>query len=186
MTVHTTKNKPKTFDFIHGPMLRSWQAIMVISLLAYGVISWLILRSADTSNLHFRIDMTPFLTSALVLKIHVMSALSTFAVGVVLLSGLPKGTRTHKQLGWAWVITMFSTAVSSFFLIGLNGGHFSWIHGLSAWTVISLPFAVYAARRHDVKKHSNTMRGMFFGGMIIAGLFSFLPGRMMWRIFFAL
>ena len=186
MTVHTPAKKPKTFDFIHGPMLRSWKTIIVISMLAYAVLSWLILKNADTSNLHFRIDITPFLTSALVLKVHVVSALKTFAVGVSLLSGLPTGARIHKQLGWAWVMTMLSTAVSSFFLIGLNGGHFSWIHGLSAWTVISLPFAVYAARRHDVKKHSTTMRGMFFGGMVIAGLFSFLPGRMMWHIFFAI
>jgi uncharacterized membrane protein len=29
------------------------------------------------------------------------------------------------------------------------------------------------------------MTGMFMGGLVIAGLFSFLPGRLMWHLFFA-
>ena len=29
------------------------------------------------------------------------------------------------------------------------------------------------------------MTGIFVGGMLIAGLFSFLPGRTMWHLFFA-
>jgi len=30
------------------------------------------------------------------------------------------------------------------------------------------------------------MTGMFTGGMLIAGLFTFLPGRLMWDLFFAM
>ncbi len=157
---------------------------ILIALAIYAVISWMILQSSGVEAIRFRIDITPFLTSGLALKIHVVSAISTFLIGALLLSGLPKGTRTHKQLGWTWVITMTSTAVSSFFLVGLNGVHFSWIHGLSAWTIIILPFALVAARRHNVTAHANHMRGMFLGGMVIAGLFSFLPGRLMWHMFF--
>jgi len=145
----------------------------------------MILQNNNIDHLRFRIDITPFITSGLALKVHVVSALSTFLIGVVLLSGLPKGTKTHKRLGWTWAVFMASTAISSFFLVGLNGGHFSWIHGLSAWTIIILPFALVAARRHNVKSHAKHMRGMFVGGMVIAGLFSFLPGRMMWHMFFA-
>ena len=58
------------------------------------------------------------------------------------------------------------------------------IHALSAWTMIGLPFGVAAIRRRDVKKHRHTMTGMFVGAIVIAGLFSFLPGRLMWEIFF--
>lgn len=162
------------------------RTIFAISAIIYAAVSWFILQGADTTNLRFRIDITPLVTSKLALKIHVASALSTFFVGLILLSGLPKGTRVHKRLGWTWVIAMSATAISSFFLVGLNGTHFSWIHGLSAWTIITLPFAVVAARRHKVQSHAKHMRGMFLGGMLIAGLFTFLPGRMMWRIFFAI
>jgi len=105
---------------------------------------------------------------------------------LILLSKLPKGTQIHRRLGWLWVLCMASTAISSFFLVGLNGNQFSWIHGLSAWTIIILPFAVVAARRHNVKSHARHMRGMFLGGMLIAGLFTFLPGRLMWSLFFTI
>ena len=44
--------------------------------------------------------------------------------------------------------------------------------------------AVYAARRHRVAAHRRAMTGMFVGGLIVAGAFTFLPGRLMWAIFF--
>jgi uncharacterized membrane protein len=80
---------------------------------------------------------------------------------------------------------MALAAVSSFFIIGLNGNHFSFIHGISAWTVIALPMAVAAARRRDIRSHARGMTNMFVGGLLVAGLFTFLPGRMLWSIFFA-
>lgn len=160
-----------------------WRTAVFASLAGYAFISFKTLEGVE-NPVRFRIDVTPLLESALPLQIHVASAITTFLVGLYLLSGLPKGTATHKRLGWLWVSTMASTAISSFFLIGLNGHAMSWIHGLSAWTIIILPFAVVAARRHNVKSHAGHMRGMFLGGMLIAGLFSFLPGRMMWHLFF--
>lgn len=187
----TDKSAPKTapkkiFGVLPVPKQPSWQKIILIALAVYAGISWLILNGSDTSNLRFRIDVTPLLASVPILQIHVISALTTFAIGILLLLGLPKGTTTHKRLGWTWSAFMASTAISSFFLVGLNGGHFSFIHGLSAWIIIILPFGLLAARRHNVTSHAKHMRGMFFGGMVIAGLFSFLPGRLMWHIFFAI
>lgn len=160
--------------------------ILSVAISVYLVLSYFLLRDVDLSGFRMRLDVSPLLAGTIALQIHVASAITTFAIGLFLLSGLPKGTRLHRRLGWSWVVFMASTAISSFFLVGLNGNHMSWIHGLSAWTVIILPFAVVAARRHDVKSHAKHMRGMFLGGMLVAGLFSFLPGRMMWSLFFAL
>ena len=97
-----------------------------------------------------------------------------------------RGGGLHKTLGWTWVIAMAVTALSSFFITGLNGSFFSWIHGLSAWTLIGLPAGIHAIRNKDVKKHAKNMTGMFLGAMIIAGLFTFLPGRFMWSLFFTI
>lgn len=160
-----------------------WKMGVAGALAIYTGVSLMILRGTE-NPVRFRIDVSPLLESALPLQVHVFSAVTTFLIGLYLLSGLPKGTATHKRLGWTWVIAMASTAISSFFLIGLNGHSMSLIHGLSAWVIIILPFAVVAARRHKVKSHAGHMRGMFLGGMLIAGLFSFLPGRMMWHMFF--
>ncbi len=73
-----------------------------------------------------------------------------------------------------------------FFLIGLNGHHLSWIHGLSGWPIIVLPFPVAAARRHDVQSRAKHMRGMVLGGLLISGLFSFPRGRTLWSLFFTI
>lgn len=90
------------------------------------------------------------------LKLHLAAALGTLLVGVLLLAGV-KGRSWHKRLGWSWVALMAATAASSFWLQHLRPGSFSWIHGLSGWTLVALPAAVYAARRRKVRLHRRAM-----------------------------
>lgn len=158
--------------------------LMIIVPIAYGIISWLILRSAGNPPVHFRIDVSPLIEAAFVIKLHVLGAVIAFVTGIVLLRGV-KGSGLHRRLGYTWVAAMALTAISSFFITGLNGHNFSFIHGISAWTVITLPMAVAAARRRNIRKHAKGMTSAFVGGLLIAGLFTFLPGRMLWTIFFA-
>lgn len=159
------------------------RAVLLIAVAAYLAVSWMILKSADTPPIRFRFDPARLVEASIVLKLHVGGALAAFGIGTALMAGV-KGRALHKRLGYAWVAAMAVTAISSFFLTGLNGNQFSWIHGLSAWTLIGLPMAIAAARRKDIAKHRKDMTNMFTGGMLVAGLFSFLPGRMMWSIFF--
>jgi uncharacterized membrane protein len=79
---------------------------------------------------------------------------------------------------------MMTVAVSSLFIQLINNGHFSYIHLLSGWTILTLPLGVAFARRHKVKPHARMMTGLFTGGLILAGLFAFFPGRLMWQVFF--
>lgn len=128
-------------------------------------------------------DWSLLIAAPSAIQIHVAAALTALLIGIVLLAGI-KGTRLHRALGWTWVLAMGTTAVSSFFIHQINPGGLSLIHLLSGWTVVGLPMAVYAARRHRVQAHRRAMTGMFVGGLIVAGLLTFLPGRMMWAIFF--
>jgi len=82
------------------------------------------------------------------------------------------------------VLAMSFTALSSFFLTGVNGSWYSFIHALSAWTLISLPLGIMAIRRRNIAQHRKTMTDMFVGAMLVAGLFTFLPYRTMWATFF--
>lgn len=168
--------------FLKAP---SNKTVLAVAVLIYLVVSWLILRAFDVTAIRPRIDLSPILSAPLVLQLHVAGALSAFGIGLWLIGRPGKSRRLHKTLGWSWVTAMFVTAVSSFFLTGLNGASLSWIHGLSAWIMIALPMGVAAIRRRDVKSHAKAMRNMFMGGIAIAGLFSFLPGRMMFDLFFA-
>lgn len=158
-----------------------WQVGIAVAI--YAVVSHFILAAFPEADPRLRFSLEPLVSASAAIQVHVISAVSTFIIGLVLLAS-PKGFRLHKTLGWTWVITMALTAISSFFITGLMGSSYSPIHALSAWTMIGLPFGVAAIRRRDVTKHRHTMTGMFVGGMAIAGLFSFLPGRLMWEIFF--
>ena len=51
------------------------------------------------------------------------------------------------------------------------------IHLFTVWTAISLPVAVLAARRGNIALHRKSMRGMYIGACIVAGLFTLVPGR---------
>jgi len=118
----------------------------------------------------------------LAIKLHLFAVLLAFAIGVALLIGV-KGRAFHRTLGWVWVVAMMTGAVSSLFIRIINHGALSYIHLLAGWTIVALPMAVFAARTHRVKAHARFMTGLFTGGLILAGLLAFLPGRLMWQIF---
>lgn len=158
------------------------QIWVTVALVIYTYFTYHILRENDWVP-HFRIDLTPLLETSLAIQIHVAAAVTTFSIGLVLMFA-KKGFGFHRTLGWSWVAAMAVTAISSFFISTISPVHFSPIHALSAWTLIALPMGVAAVRRGDVKKHRKEMTSMFVRGMLIAGLFTFLPGRLMFSLFF--
>jgi uncharacterized membrane protein len=128
-------------------------------------------------------DLALFAAQPMILQLHILAALGTVAVGGLIFS-LRKGQAFHRTAGWTWVVLMATTAFSSLFIVGLNGDVWSLIHLLSGWVLVTLPLAVYAARKHRVSIHRQAMTGMFVGGSLVAGAFTFLPGRLMWALFF--
>jgi uncharacterized membrane protein len=74
-----------------------------------------------------------------------------------------KGDLLHRRIGRIWFVTMYWVAFSSFGIKRLDPGHFSWIHGLSAWTIISLTIALWAAVTHRVDLHKGFVAGSYFG-----------------------
>ena len=112
----------------------------------------------------------------------VWSHIGTIVVAVALTPVMllrRRGDRLHRRLGWIWVTAMGLTALLTFWIRGLNGGSFSIIHILSAWTLIQVPLIVWAARNHNVARHRSAVRGMVTGALIIAGAFTFPFGRLL-------
>ncbi len=128
-------------------------------------------------------DLALFAAQPMVLQLHILAALGTVALGGLIFS-MRKGRTFHRAAGWLWVVLMATTAVSSLFIVGLNGDFWSVIHLLSGWVLIVLPIGVWAARKHRVDVHRKTMTGIFVGGSLVAGAFTFLPGRLMWKLVF--
>ncbi|WP_414642159.1 DUF2306 domain-containing protein [Brevundimonas sp.] len=169
---------------VHAPFLRRHAASLVGGSTAAGIAGWLLLRSGPAAlpRPHAP-DLSLLMHAPVAIQLHVAAAVVALVIGTVLLAGV-KGDRLHRSLGWAWVVAMATTAVSSLFIRQINAGGFSFIHLISGWTIVALPMAVYAARRHRVANHRRAMTGMFVGGLLVAGALTFLPGRMMWAMVF--
>ncbi|WP_322867540.1 DUF2306 domain-containing protein [Aquicoccus sp. G2-2] len=126
----------------------------------------------------------PLFAAPLPVILHAFAAMTAFALGSVQLVA-PKGTLPHRTIGWIWVLLMAAVAGSSFLIHTIcSFGSFSIIHGLSLLTLMLLPLAVLHARNHRVTKHKRVMTLLFFGALVVAGFFTFWPGRIMHDIVF--
>ena len=128
-------------------------------------------------------DLALIAHAAPAVQLHLAAVTAALLVGIVLLAGV-KGRTLHRTLGWAWVVAMMAGASSSLFIRLVNHGSFSFIHLLSGWTIVALPMAVALARRRQARAHARMMTGLFTGGLVLAGALAFMPGRLMWDVFF--
>ncbi len=100
---------------------------------------------------------------------HAAGATFALGLGAVVMLRRRKGDRRHRRLGRVWMVAMYWTALSSFGVRQLHPGHLSWIHALSAWTVVSLTVALWAARTHRRRVHRDFAVGSYLG-LVGAGL----------------
>jgi uncharacterized membrane protein len=129
-------------------------------------------------------SLAPLLAAPLGTAVHAFAALAAFVLGIVQFA-LPKGTGGHRTLGWVWVTLMAWVALSSFSISFLRQlGPFSFIHLISIFVLVQLPFGVLAARRHDVARHRRIMISLYAGALVVAGAFTFMPGRLMHEVAF--
>jgi uncharacterized membrane protein len=129
-------------------------------------------------------SLAPLLDAAPAIPLHAFAAMTAFALGVVQLAA-PKGTLPHRTLGWIWVLLMLSVAISSFWIHQIRlWGPWSPIHLLSIFVLITVPLAVWKAHQHQVTDHRRIMISVFAGALVIAGLFTLLPGRIMHAVVF--
>jgi uncharacterized membrane protein len=129
-------------------------------------------------------SFAPLLDAGWLIASHAFAALTAFVLGSIQLIA-PKGTLPHKSLGYFWCALMLWVAGSSLFIFEIRLlGPFSPIHLLSLLTLIGLAGAIFHARRKDIKQHKRSMIALYSGGLFIAGLFTFLPGRLMHEVLF--
>ncbi len=99
-------------------------------------------------------SLAPLLNADPAIQLHAFAALAAFGLGAVQLAA-PKGTLPHRTLGWIWVVLMVIVAASSF-----------WIHELRLWGPWS-PIHLLAIFT-----------------LVVAGLFTLMPGRIMHAVVF--
>jgi uncharacterized membrane protein len=129
-------------------------------------------------------SLGPLLDAAPPIPLHAFAAMAAFALGIVQFAA-PKGTLPHRTLGWIWVVLMAVVALSAFWIHRIRlVGPWSPIHLLSVFTPVMLALGVFYARRHNVRGHRITMISIFAGALVVAGLFTFVPGRIMHAVVF--
>jgi uncharacterized membrane protein len=113
---------------------------------------------------------------------HLASIVPAAFIGAYLLLR-QKGTPGHRCLGKIYMMLMMSTAIITLFITAEVGptlfDHFGFIHLFSILVIYSVPAAYFAARAHNIKRHKFYMLGVYLGAVLIAGVFTFTPGRLM-------
>jgi len=130
------------------------------------------------------VSLAPLLNAAPAIPLHAFAAMAAFVLGVIQFTA-PKGTLPHRTIGWIWVSLMLAVALSSFWIHQIKlWGPWSPIHLLSIFTLVMIPLGVWFAHRHQVTGHRRVMIGIFSGALVVAGLFTLLPGRIMHAVIF--
>jgi len=118
--------------------------------------------------------------------LHLATVVPALLLGPVVLLRR-KGDDTHRLLGRIWATLMLVTAISSAFIrtpgAGIMGSGFSFIHIFTVWTLINVPLAVRAARQGRIAAHRGMMMGLY-AGLVIAGAFTLIPGRLLGSLVF--
>ena len=115
---------------------------------------------------------------------HAYAAVLALLLGAIQFS-LPKRGVLHKSMGYAWMASMAYVAVSAFFIHELRLiGPFSPIHLLSIFTLWGIYSSITAARRGDIERHRIINIQLYVFALLVAGAFTFFPGRIMYRVLF--
>lgn len=113
---------------------------------------------------------------------HLSTIFPAFLLGTYLLIAR-KGNATHRLLGKIYMLLMLSTAIISLLMPAKVGitlwGHFGFIHLFSLLVLYLVPSAFFAIKNGNIERHKYNMIGVYVGGILTAGGFTLLPGRML-------
>jgi uncharacterized membrane protein len=110
--------------------------------------------------------------------VHLATVMPAMALTPLILTAR-KGDRRHRALGYVWVLLLATTALVSFDIRLSDRGGWSWVHLVSAWTLVQLALIVSAARAHEIASHRRRVRGLVIGALLVAGFFTLPFGRLL-------
>jgi uncharacterized membrane protein len=130
--------------------------------------------------------LMPLLAAPASIQIHAYATFIALLLGIAQM-GRSKGTTSHRFFGYGWVLAMALAAVSSFWISVPTWrliGPFGPVHLLSVAVLLMLPLAIIAAQKGQIARHRRFMQGMFWIGLVVTGLFTLAPGRIMHKVMF--
>lgn len=131
--------------------------------------------------------LEPLLNASLAIQIHVATVAPAFLIGTWLIFFSTKGAPWHRTLGKIYLALMVITAIAAIFIkavVGPTFMGFGLIHLFVLLTLSGVYNAIQGVRTGDIRRHKSAMIGVYAGAILVAGAFTFLPGRIMYEIFF--
>ncbi len=136
-------------------------------------------------------SLQPILNAPLAIQLHFVTVVPAFVLGTWLLFFSTKGSRHHRLAGKVYLTLMVLTSLAAVFVRSFSGLSMTvgplklgLIHLFVPLTLHGVWSTLAALRAGNIDGHRASMRGLYFGGLIIAGLLTFAPGRVMYRMFF--
>ena len=130
-------------------------------------------------------SLDPLLTADPAIQLHAATATAALVLGALILFRR-KGTALHRLFGRVWVALMLVVATSALFINEIRLiGPFSPIHIFSVMTYVGIGQGLWAIRvQRNLVVHRAQMQSVYLGALILAGAFTFLPGRRMHAVLF--
>ena len=138
-------------------------------------------------------SIQPILHAPLPVMLHFFTVVPAFFLGAWLLAASVKGSRPHRAVGMTYLVLMSFTALASFFINAPPGWphlplgpeiRLSFIHLFIPLTASGVYKGITRIRLGDIEGHRRAMIRMYIGALLIAGVLTLLPGRIMHRVFF--
>ncbi len=131
--------------------------------------------------------LEPLLHAPLAVQIHVATVIPAFFLGAWQFLVSRKGQRPHRIAGYIYLTLMTVTSIAALFIHIINPDGpfgFSLIHLFVAITLAGVVGALRGAWTHNIAQHKRAMVLTYVGGLLIAGAFTFWPGRIMHAVVF--
>jgi uncharacterized membrane protein len=171
-------------DALKWGRLILWSIVVVLA--AVGVPSLIasapaLVRQGSAGHLH-GLDVRVFAAQPLAMQLHIIAVALAVPLGAVMMASR-KGRRFHRVAGWTWA-GLVSIGSATPVWLALSAHRWFPVHLTVIFVMTLLLTGVLAARRHDVARHRARMMWLYYSSILGAGALTFLPGRLMWRLFF--
>jgi uncharacterized membrane protein len=131
--------------------------------------------------------LDPLLAAPLAVRLHVLTVVPAFFLGLWQILASRKGSPGHRAVGLLYVALMVATSIIAIFVHELNpDGFMGWslIHLFVPLTLFGVLGGLVRLRQGNIAGHKRAMVATFVGALVIAGGFTFLPGRIMHHVVF--
>lgn len=110
---------------------------------------------------------------------HLVAALYVVGIGPVQILRTRRD-RVHRIMGYLWISAMYYVCLSSFWIV--SEGHFTWLHALSAFTLVTVTLGLVAVIKGNIRAHRGNMIGSYIGTLIAFGFAVSVPSRTIPRL----